>query len=146
MFQSWQSFHYNYSNLTALDLWKYEDLCPIWHFVYCSSLPTLYIHVTNKQAICNWCITDILLSHTHTHTPHTYTHTYTHTDHIYTGTSDGWVYHIHKGAVEKLVTFGTEPCGESVPHDVYSSTEIQLYNISAAASVILIGSQYLYTF
>uniref|UniRef100_A0A0B7A1Q4 Strictosidine synthase conserved region domain-containing protein n=1 Tax=Arion vulgaris TaxID=1028688 RepID=A0A0B7A1Q4_9EUPU len=32
-------------------------------------------------------------------------------DHIYTGTADGWVNHIHKGVVQKIATFGKEPCG-----------------------------------
>ncbi|BFZ12080.1 hypothetical protein BsWGS_15119 [Bradybaena similaris] len=32
-------------------------------------------------------------------------------DHIYTGTADGWVYHIHRGVVQKIVRFGKEPCG-----------------------------------
>ncbi|KAH9496162.1 hypothetical protein Btru_012178 [Bulinus truncatus] len=31
-------------------------------------------------------------------------------DHIYTGTADGWVNHIHQGSVQKLVRFGSEPC------------------------------------
>ncbi|CAL1542611.1 unnamed protein product [Lymnaea stagnalis] len=32
-------------------------------------------------------------------------------DHLYTGTSDGWVNHIHQGVVQKLVRFGKGPCG-----------------------------------
>ncbi|XP_012937096.1 adipocyte plasma membrane-associated protein [Aplysia californica] len=32
-------------------------------------------------------------------------------EHIYTGTADGWVKHIHKGEVQNLVRFGTPPCG-----------------------------------
>ncbi|CAG5136731.1 unnamed protein product [Candidula unifasciata] len=32
-------------------------------------------------------------------------------DHLYTGTADGWVNHIHQGVVQKIVRFGKEPCG-----------------------------------